>query len=240
MQTVNARLLYSKCILMCGFLLLIILVAACGGSDSSSAPPAQQLISQAQDAIRKVTSYHFNLASDHMGTSYSELITIKTADGDLLMPDKLKANAGAVAFGFSVPVQIVAIGGQQYYTDPASGKWVATTGLLDPRSLSDPQTGVAALLGELQNPGKPTDSTVDGNACWSIDGQLATRYLAGITGGGTPAGNTVDTTICIGKSDHRPYMIRVTGIAVQGDVSATTRTFKLSKFNESLSIVAPI
>ena len=158
----------------------------------------------------------------------------------MLVPDKLKANANALVIGNTVQVQIVAIGDKQYVTDPISGKWTSTTGLLDPRTLSDSQTGVAAILGHIQNPGTPTDSNVDGTSCWSIDGKLDAKYLTAITGVGTPAGTQVNVTTCIGKQDHLPYLIRMSGVTVQGDTDKTVRTFKLSKFGEQLTIVAPI
>ncbi len=188
--------------------------------------------------IKKVTSYHFNLVVDNPGSG--SLLAIKDADGDILVPDKLKANADALVFNNLVKVQLISIGQKQYVTDPITGTWTSTTGLLDPRTLSDPQTGVAAILGHIQNPGAPTDSSVDGKPCWSINGKLETKYLTGITGGGVPQGSTVDVATCIGKTDNLPYMIRINGPAVQGDSNKTVRTFKLSKFNESLTIIAPI
>src|ERR1700730_4038830 len=108
--------------------LLILTLAACGGS---AAPDAQQLISKAQIAIQKVTAYHFNLATQNPGSG--GLLVITGADGDILVPDKLQANAKALIFGSVVNVKIISIGQQQYYTDPITQKWSATTGLLDPR-----------------------------------------------------------------------------------------------------------
>jgi len=227
---------YLRSAALGGLLALIFSLAACGGD--ANTPSAQQLLSQAQAAILKVTSYHFNLNADNPGSA--GLLVIKTADGDVLVPDKLKANANALVIGNTVQVQIVAIGDKQYVTDPISGKWTSTTGLLDPRTLSDSQTGVAAILGHIQNPGTPTDSNVDGTSCWSIDGKLDAKYLTAITGGGTPAGTQVNVTTCIGKQDHLPYLIRMSGVTVQGDTDKTVRTFKLSKFGEQLTIVAPI
>ncbi len=220
-----------------GILILVLMLAACG-ENTPTGPTAQQLISNAQAAIQKVTAYHFNLNAENPGSA--GLITVESADGDTIVPDKLKANANALILGSVAAVQIVAIKDKQYVTDPITGKWTQTTGLLDPRTLSNQQTGIAAILGQIQNPSAPTDSTVDGQSCWSIDGKLDTQILAGITGGGTPAGTTVATTICIGKSDNLPYLIRLNGIAVQGDTDKTVRTFKLSKFNESVTITAPI
>ena len=221
-------------------LVLLLLLTACGGSSNSSSnskvPDAHQLITKAQAAIQKVTSYHFNLKAVNIGTSAA--LPISSADGDIQVPDKLKANATALFAGNSVQVVLIAIGGKQYID--VFGIWQTTTGLLDPRALSDPQTGVAAILGHIQNPSMPTDSSVGGRSCWYIKGKLDPSYLAGITGGGAPTGELDDVSACIGKSDNLPYQIIINGIASAGDTAKTVRTFTLSKFGEQLTILAPV
>jgi lipoprotein LprA len=221
------------CLLLC-----VLALTACGGSSSANTPDAHTLITQAQAAIQKVTSYHFNLSVDNPGTGGT--LIIKTADGDILVPDKLKANANVLILGNVVQVKIITIGANQYVTDPITNNWLKTTGLIDPRTLSDPNTGVAAILGHIQNPSTPADSSVDGTPCWSIDGTLDAKYLTAITGGGAPSGSIVKVTTCIGKSDKLPYLIKMSGIAAKGDTANTVRTFKLSKFGERLTITAPI
>lgn len=217
-------------------LLLALIVAACGGSNSNT-PTAQQLIKNAQAAIQRVKSYHFNLQAQNLGTGGR--LPIQSADGDVLVPDKLKASAKVLALGSTLAVNIITIDNDEYITDPISGQWEKTTGLLDPRTLSDSKTGVAAILGHIENPSTPVDANVDARPCWSIDGKLDASYLAAITGGGAPAGSKVAVNICIGKSDNLPYLIKMTGVAAQGDTDKTVRIFKLSKFNESLTIEAP-
>lgn len=220
-------------------LFALLLLTACGGSNTPSIPDAHQLISKAQTAIKAVTSYHFKLVTDHPGTSAT--LTIVQAEGDIVVPDKLKANATALVLGSNAQVQIIAIGNQQYITDPITQQWHSTTGLIDPRALSDPQTGVAAILGHIQNPTTSSDTnvTVNGTPCWNVNGKLDPTFLSGITGGSAPAGTTDSVTTCIGKSDNLPYLIRITGIAAAGDTTATVRTFTLSKFGENVSITPP-
>lgn len=222
-----------------GFLLVLLLVlAACGGSNSSSGsstPDAHQLITKAQAAIQKVTAYHFTLKAVNIGANAA--LPINSADGDIKVPDRLKATANALFGGNNVQVQLIAIGSQQYIN--VFGGWQTTTGLLDPRTLSDSQKGVAAILGHIQNPSTPADSNVGGRSCWNIKGKLDPSYLSGITGGGAPAGQLDDVSTCIGKSDNLPYQIIINGVATQGDTAKTVRTFTLSKFNEPLNIQAP-
>ena len=220
-------------VLLC---LLAFLLSACGGSGSSQVPDAKQLIKDAQAAILRVTSYHFKLVTANVGTQAK--LPIVGAEGDIVVPDKLKANANTLLLGNIVQVQIIAIGNQQYIL--LFGAWQATTGLLDPRTLSDPQKGVASILGHIQNPSTPTDSTVGGRPCWQIKGKLDPAYLTGITGGGAPAGSTDDITSCIGKTDKLPYQIIIKGPAAAGDTDKTVRTFTLSNFGEKVTIEAPI
>lgn len=219
---------------LAGTLALILLLVGCGGN-SSAAPTAQQLIKNAQAAIQKVSSYHFNLKAQNIGTASQ--LPIQSADGDIVVPDKLQANANVIFSGATVQAQMIAIGNDQYVN--ILGGWQKTTGLLDPRALSNPQTGVAAILGQIKNPSAPSASSSDGTPCWSINGKLDASHLAGITGGGAPAGTQDDVTVCIGKSDNLPYLIVIKGIAARGDTAQTVRTFKLSKFNEKITISAP-
>jgi len=216
--------------------LFLLLLAACGGSSNSQTPDANQLLKDAQAAIQRVTSYHFKLVTANPGTEAK--LPIISAEGDILVPDKLKANANALFAGNIVQVQIIAIGNQQYVLLFGAGQ--ATTGLLDPRTLSDPQKGVASILGHIQNPSTPSDSTISGKPCWKIDGKLDPTYLSGITGGGAPAGSTDDISSCIGKTDKLPYQIIIKGPAAAGDTDKTVRTFTLSNFGEQVTIEAPI
>ncbi len=220
-----------------GFLLvLLLLLAACEGSSSGpKTPDARQLITKAQTAIQKVTAYHFNLKAVNIGAN--AVLPISSADGDIKVPDRLKATANALFAGNNVQVQLIAIGNQQYIN--VFGGWQTATGLLDPRTLSDSQTGVAAILGHIQSPGTPTDSKVGGRSCWNIKGKLDPTYLAGITGGGAPSGQLDDVSTCIGKTDNLPYQIIINGVATLGDTAKTVRTFTLSNFGEQIDIQAP-
>jgi hypothetical protein len=230
----NQYLLTKAFFSLCGTLVLALLLVACGG-DNTAAPSAQQLLQDAQAAIQKVSSYHFTLQATNIGTSST--LPIQSADGDVVVPDKLQANATVLFNGGTVTTKIISIGNDQYIYLVAS--WQKKDGLFDPRALTNSQTGLAAFLGAIQNPSPPSDSSSGGQPCWSTSGKIDASLLAGLTGGGVPPGTLDDVTTCIGKSDHLPYLIIVKGMAAQGDSSDTTRTIMLSKFNEQITITAP-
>src|SRR5207249_1056739 len=112
-------------------------------------------------------------------------------------------------------------------------------GVLDPRTLTNPDTGIISLVGKVQNVSQPMDDVVGDIPCWRITGQLDAKYIAFFTGGGVPAGTMLQTSTCIGKLDSLPYQLKVTGQASANDAKDTTYLFAISKYNESVTIVAP-
>lgn len=208
-------------------------------SDLGPKPTAQQVLATLQKNFRAVTSFHLTMKTDNLGNTDANQIVIRQADGDVLMPDKIRAQANVLLSGQAVTVNLISVGSHQYITDPITGQWRVVTGMLDPRVLTNPDTGLIALAGQLQDVTGPTDDNVNGTACWRVNGQLPAKDLAFFTGGGVPAGTMLKTSVCAGKDDGLPYQITVIGEAAAGDTAQTTRTFVISKYNENISIVAP-
>jgi LppX/LprAFG-like lipoprotein len=248
------RSMREKVLQWCGVRSTLILCVACllflagcslpwqHGATSSGLgpkPSAQQVLATLQKNFRAVSSFHLTMKTDNLGNTDASQIVIRQADGDVLMPDKIRAQADVLLSGQAVTVNLVSVGTHQYITDPITGQWRVVTGLLDPRVLTNPNTGIIALAGQLQAITGPTADTVNGTACWRINGLLPAKDLAFFTGGGVPAGTMLKTSVCVGKDDGLPYEITVTGEAAPGDTSQTTRTFFISKYNETISIVAP-
>jgi hypothetical protein len=228
---------YFSVLLLPGILILWLFLFTACDNNSTTTSDSRQLLNQAQAAMKQVNSYHFTLTTDHPGTGSG--IELLTADGDTQAPDKVAAKSTVSLAGITTQVKIIAIGQKQYYTDPLTGQWTPITSVIDPSTFADPQSGIGTILGQIQQPGPATDSSVDGKSCWSITGKLSTQYIARLVGSSPSSNSAVDTTVCIGKSDHLPYQIQLKGVAIQGDTSQTIRTIKLSKFNESVTIQAP-
>jgi hypothetical protein len=202
-------------------------------------PTTQQLLATLQKNFRTVSTFHVVMQVDNAGTPPSGSIQIRNANGDVIMPDKVSAQANIVLSGQVVGVKLISVGSNQYVTDPITGQWRVIKGVLDPRTLTNPNTGLISLVGKVQNVSQPTNDSVNGTPCWRISGQLNAKYLAFLTGGGVPAGTMLQTSACIGKADGLPYEVKVVGMAAVGDTSNTTYSFELSNYNENVSITAP-
>lgn len=208
-------------------------------SSLGSKPTAQQVLKAVQQNFRAVTSFHVTMKTTNLGNTGSPQVEIRDADGDVSMPDKIRAQADVLLSGQAVTVNLISVGGHQYITDPITGQWRAITGVLDPRVLTNPDTGLVSLVTRLQSVTGPVADNVNGTPCWRVNGLLPAKDLAFFTGGGVPDGTMLQTSVCAGTADGLPYEISVVGEAAMGDTPQTTRTFVLSKYNETLSIVTP-
>lgn len=221
-------------------------LAACGGGGQNT-PSAQSLIQDAQKAINTDSTFHFKLKTDHPGTPSAGTLTIDTADGDVKRPDQLKGTATVSMGGPEFDVQFIGIGNQQWIMTPlAPNMWVPADQYgIDLSKVLDPNTGVGALLGAIQNPKNVGDDNISGDGdCWLVEGTVPSGALAAVVGGDPNGTTPIDTTVCVaknldGKNLRQPYEIIIKGAAAEGDTAQTTRTFTLSKFNESIDIQPP-
>src|SRR5436305_10833638 len=198
-----------------------------------------QLLAGVEKNLRNVSAFHVTIQVNNPGKKLNDGIELLNANGDIVMPDKVKAQATVVLSGQSVTVNLISVANNQFITDPITGQWRIIKGILDPRTLTNPDTGIASLIGKVQNVSSPADDAVNGVPCWRLTGQLDAKYLAFFTGGGVPSGTMLQTTACIGKSDMLPYQLKVTGQAASWDMTNTSRTFLISNYNEKISITPP-
>ena len=82
-----------------------------------SKPTSQQLIAAVKKNFTTVNAFHVVMQAENTGTaSSSSQIQIRAANGDVIMPDKVKAQATVVLSGQAVTVNLVSIGDTQYIT----------------------------------------------------------------------------------------------------------------------------
>src|SRR5215469_9792471 len=208
-------------------------------SGFTSKPTVQQVLSTVQKNFRTINTFHLIMKVDNLGNASASQIQIRSADGDVIMPDKVKALASVLFSGQLVTIKLVSIGDIQYITDPITGQWRVLKGAINVSSLTNPDTGVISLVGKLQNVAGPTDDVVNGVPCWHVTGLLNAKYLNFLTGGGAPAGTMLQTSVCAGKADGQLYQLSAVGEAAKGDTTQTSRTFTISNYDEHVTITAP-
>jgi hypothetical protein len=202
-------------------------------------PTPERLISQLQQSFRAVKSFHVKMRVENAGPADPNQVQILNAEGDVIMPDKVKVQANVALSGQNAQVSLISVDGKQYVTNPITGKWDERKDLLDPATITNPDTGVISVITKMQNPSKPAASNANGAPCWSIKGTSDAQNLAFFTGGGAPAGSQLQISACIGQNDSLPYYLSIVGQAGHGDTPQTTRTFDLFNYNEQVTINKP-
>jgi LppX_LprAFG lipoprotein len=207
-------------------------LAACG----TPPPDAATVLRNASAKFDQTTTFHFILTAAHLGPN--DALGVTYATGDVQRPDKLMATANANVGGLSLTVKLIVIGQQQWF-DPGFGSYQPTTQFGSFLTIFDAQQGVGTVLVHMQQPSTAQDSSAGNTPCWKISGKVDTAQLAAIVGGSALTGQTVQTSVCVGKSDNELYTVRLAGAVTQTDTAQTTRTFTLSNFDKPVTIEPP-
>src|SRR5690349_13088585 len=118
-------------------LLAIVLLAGCSSPFArivrksrphGPRPTTQQLVTALQTHFRAVKSFHVVMQVQDPGTPRSDQVQIRSADGDVVLPDKVKAQASVVMSGQAVQVDLISVSNHQYITDPITGQWRVING----------------------------------------------------------------------------------------------------------------
>jgi hypothetical protein len=172
------------------FLTIVLsLVVACGGGENAATPipptptpTPQELLDRGISAFNGTESFHFDLALENrtLAVDQSGLLSFTEAAGDVRPPDSLQASTVIQSAFGNINVGFVAIGDQQWLTNPLDGNWEATPPELQTNValLFDPEQGLGAALAELENLERLADETID---------EVNTVHLRGTLPGATLA-----------------------------------------------------
>ncbi|MGA2286283.1 MAG: LppX_LprAFG lipoprotein [Dehalococcoidia bacterium] len=221
------------------------LLTACGGGGGSNKPattgPLPQpdaVLSKAVDAFQGMKTFHFRLEHDNGGTQIPPGLTLITADGDVIVPDRMSAKLDAKAGQQSVNVQVIGVGDQGWITNPFSRQWQPLPSGTSIKDIFDPAQGVKAVIGSLQNAQVTGEETVDGTLCYRIEGSVASEVLQAAAPIAKP-GLTVGIKVWIGEDDSLIRQVYLIGPLAPDEPSNIVRRLMLSKFGEDISIDAP-
>jgi len=204
-------------------------------------PGAEELRDQAADALRSATSLHFEINHEEGGTPLGSGLTLYSAEGDALFPDRAEmvAKARAEQFGVTLDIGIIQVGPTAYLRDPIGRDWST----VPPESLPFDFTAMNASLGDALV--AATDLTaaigarVDGVATFVLTGKVRPQDFRGLVPN-APEGAPMELTAWIGQEDSLPRSVRLTGKLIAGDPASMTRLLKLKDFNKRVTVEPPI
>ena len=103
-------------------LLLVLALPACGGNDAPAGPSPQTIVTRSIARTGAQKSFHFKLNVENPPASTSGL-SLTFADGDVVVPDRLKAKVAGTFSGIPITSRVVFAGPRQFLENPLTGKW---------------------------------------------------------------------------------------------------------------------
>lgn len=229
------RIAVSVLVLLAGLLF------ACGDDDPSEPvdtdKSATEILRDASEAAADLTSFHFKLTHQNGSTPLPLNLELESAEGDVGVPDKLKADVKADAAGINVSVSIVGIDDETWVTNPFTRNWQRLGGT-NIRDFANPAALVTGLLPDIKEPQIAGRESVDGTSSYKLTGTIDSAVLSDALGIAEP-GHTVRVEAWIGVDDSLPRRVKLSGRLTDDEKENVTRQVDLSRFNQPVDIKEP-
>jgi hypothetical protein len=234
---------------------LLLVGVACGSDDSKDdaasnaptgtpAPPDPAMLAQqAADAIEAVKSFHFLVEHENGGTPIVLNLLMTRAEGDIVKPDRLRADVEAKASQLgnaNVKVKVVNVGDEAQVTNPFNARdWVTLPGQNRLADIFDPGAGTTAALRSAKDLKITGEETLNGVKVWRMEGMVDAAELSAVASTIAEPGYTAKGTVWIGQATPLVHRVRLEGPLGSKDPQNIVRTIDLSKFDENVTIDLP-
>ena len=225
--------------------LLALALAACSGGGSAKpvpTPVARDLLTAAADRMAAVKTFHFVLDHENGGTPIIMNLSMRRAEGDMGVPDRMRADVSAVAPSFGnlrVDVTVIAVGPDAQITNPFNrAQWVPLPGKTPLSAIFDPSAGAVALLRSVTDAQITGTEKINGIDTWKVEGPLQATDLVAFMPT-AELGHTLKATAWIGRDDKQLYRVRIEGAAGVDDAPNVVRKLEFSKYDQPVKIELP-
>ena len=225
----------------CGALLLA--CAACGGGGGGSPtsgplPPATSVLPAAVQAFDSLQTFHFSLTHENGTSPIPNGLQLVSADGDVVVPDRMHAAIEAKVGNQTVKVEIIGVGEQGWMTNPFNRQWQPLPSGTTIKDIFDPAQGVKAIIGSLQNAQVVGQEKVGGVQTWHVEGTVQSDVLATAVPISRP-GLTVGIEAWIEVDGSLIRQVYLKGPIAPGEADNIVRKLALSNFGEQITITPP-
>ena len=219
-------------------LLCVLLLAGCGGDGGGKEPTAAEIVADAAEKTAEVKSFRFTLDVENVPASGSGL-SLTSADGEVIVPDRLRAKASAIFSRIPIETELVIVGDEDYFLDPLTRRWRRLDVGTSPVAFFDPAKGVLGVIEGAVEIEAAGSETVGGVETYRLTGQVKGRDAAPLLVVSSTSDRLVDVELWIGKDDLILRRIRVRGPVGEGEPAEASRTVEISDFGQKFEIEAP-
>ncbi len=232
-------------LLVIAALTCVLITAACGtgGEDvvtpSPTPPPDPSVIIQAAaDRFEALQFFTFTMTHENGGTPIAFGLLMEDVTGQVVAPDRLKADIGAWAGGFFFDVSLIAIGEETWLTNPFIDEFELIERGIVSSALLDPATGISGIIRDAKDPVLEGETSLDGISTYHISSTIDSGQLTSISPI-AESGYPILVGIWVGLDDSLVYKIRLEGRLSAEEEPDIIRTILPSDFDIPAEIAPP-
>jgi len=195
------------------------------------------VISKSGEYMTTLTSFNFKMTHEVGATEFLPGLNVEEVSGDVQPPDLLAAEFVGMFGAFPIRSMLVAIGKDNYLTNPLTGVWEQIEPTVNLGGFFNTSEGMASLLEKMTGTEFLSDPDLD-SSNYKITGNLATSHLGSLLGETLENGSVV-VEASINKNDFALNEIKFIGQAKVSDIDGTIRLVTMGKFNVPVEIEVP-
>ena len=217
--------------------------SACGDSQDApgvtptpSPPDVETILRLTGETMQNLSTFHVRLEHEGDGTTqFAPGVVLSEAEAEIINPDRMGASFKAQFGTLAVNSEFVAIGEDNWLTNPLSGAWEPIDADVSPLGFFNPRRGINAILAEVHSVEEPPD--VSGTV-YTLNGSVPAKALESLLGPSIE-GAMVVARLVIDTDGYYLTEARVEGRVVPTDIEGIIRLLWLSRFNEPMTVEAP-
>ncbi len=218
-------------------------LAACGGGEPATPTPAglspREVLDGAAEAMAQVASFSYSLDNQGGETPLPAGLSMKSARGVMVKPDKMTAEIKASFSGFFVEVKVISLGQRTFMTNPITGSWQTFESGLSPVSFFDPAKGVGLILQSLTEASLGEPGVAGGEPAYRVVGRLPAEAVQFMSGS-FAEGSVLRAELLIGQDDLLLRRVRLEGRVTDDEPEGIVRVLTFSDFNQTFAIEPPV
>lgn len=228
----------------CAITIAVLAFVGCGGGDGGEEatpgplPPAADVLEGALARIDAMKTFHFRLEHENGASKIPLDLMLDTAEGDVVLPDRLYAKLEAKAGTQPVRVEVIGIGDDGWITNPFNREWQRLPSGTTIKDVFDPAQGVRAVATSMEGAKVTGEEEIDGADCYRVEGTVTSDVMEAAAPIAEP-GLTITVRVWVDKEDSSIRRIRLEGRMAPDEPENIVRKLELSEFDESVEVTPP-
>lgn len=199
------------------------------------------LLAASAQQMLGLQSFTFRVTHSNGGTDLGGDIgiVIEEISGTVAQPDKLRVQMLGKVRGLAVDLEVIAVGGEAYVSNPFNDEWSSVGASVNPFAFFDPQGGIVDIMATVEGATYLGEGTFEGESVHIVSGSISAELLSSFLGEAVGSG-TLEAEVWISTEHLHLRSVELRGLLTPGEEPGIIRFIELAGFDETFNIEPPI